>query len=108
MGCNFTADEISLVGSRLRLMLSHLWKAKRSSNKPGRRFEQLQGLIDAMAVSPSVSTTAGSADKPESVDDDCGSDGSDVEVMDRLQSVISVSTEECGGELEDFDDGTSG
>ena len=50
LGKEFTPDEVSAVARRPRLMISHLWNAKRNGHSFPKRYSQLQALRDAMSV----------------------------------------------------------
>ena len=72
-GKTFTADEISLIASRIRVMLSHLWRAKANAAKSTapvipKKYAPLSAIVNAMNTTKGGSSD-NLADAPECIGD---------------------------------------
>ena len=99
-GKDWSRDDVSLVASRPRLMLSHLWRAKRDSLKMPRRFGQLQALVDAMNVRPRQMNEV-SDDNDDDEDDD--EDDNSVIVQETAASPAILVESGSEEEIDDID-----
>ena len=78
IGRSFSADDISVICRRPRLMLSHLWSCKRCDGMVPSRYSQLQALKNSMDVdrremallSMGSPRTGSSSDEEEEKDED--------------------------------------
>ena len=103
-GAKFSADEISLVARRPRLMLSHLWNAKRDEADVPKKFAQLKALVDAMDAQPRRASGDDHDDHDDDNNDSCNDSGDDVEVMLASQvSIVSVASTEASHGDADID-----
>ena len=85
------------------MALSHLWNAKRNSNRPPACYKQLMGLVSAMNTSPRQSAQP---DEDAVIGDDAESD-SDASVVGNRENIVVVVSDDEEGNFEpapDIDD----
>eukprot|EP00927_Polykrikos_kofoidii_P048646 TRINITY_DN42895_c0_g1_i1.p1 TRINITY_DN42895_c0_g1~~TRINITY_DN42895_c0_g1_i1.p1 ORF type:complete len:237 (+),score=38.78 TRINITY_DN42895_c0_g1_i1:71-712(+) len=101
LGKPMNEDSVSLVVGRARLMLSHLWAAKRCKVSVLARFFGLQCLVNATNVKPRSESEAGTIDDHFDVDDVSAADSTeshctimehDVEVEGVLDEEVAIVT----------------